>query len=77
MEYIREGDILYIESISRLARRTRDLLSIVQQLQYKKVELVSLKENIDTATPQGRFVLTIPYCDSFHINHVFVECISL
>jgi len=59
MEYIREGDILYIESISRLARSTRDLLSIVQQLQDKKVDLVSLKENIDTATPQGRFVLTI------------------
>lgn len=59
MEYIREGDILYIESISRLARSTRDLLSIVQQVQDKKVDLVSLKENIDTATPQGRFVLTI------------------
>jgi DNA invertase Pin-like site-specific DNA recombinase len=59
MEYIREGDILYIESISRLARSTRDLLSIVQQLQDKKIDLVSLKENIDTATPQGRFVLTI------------------
>lgn len=59
MEYIRDGDILYIESISRLARSTRDLLSIVQQLQDKKVDLVSLKENIDTATPQGRFVLTI------------------
>ncbi|MBZ9637437.1 recombinase family protein [Clostridium sp. FP1] len=59
MGYIREGDILYIESISRLARSTRDLLSIVQQLQDKKVDLVSLKENIDTATPQGRFVLTI------------------
>ncbi|EPY2275528.1 recombinase family protein [Clostridium sporogenes] len=59
MEYIREGDILYIESISRLARSTRDLLTIVQQLQDKKVALVSLKENIDTATPQGRFVLTL------------------
>lgn len=59
MEYIRDGDILYIESISRLARSTRDLLSLVEQLQYKKVDLVSLKENIDTGTPQGRFVLTI------------------
>ena len=35
------------------------MLSIVQQLHDKSVELVSLKENIDTATPQGRFVLTI------------------
>ena len=59
MEYIRDGDTLYIESISRLARSTRDLLSLVQQLKDKNVDLVSLKENIDTATPQGRFVLTI------------------
>ncbi len=59
LEYVREGDVLYIESISRLARSTRDLLALVQTLQEKKVELVSLKEHIDTATPQGRFVLTI------------------
>lgn len=59
LEYVREGDVLYIESISRLARSTKDLISIVQILQDKKVELVSLKENIDTSTPQGRFVLTI------------------
>jgi len=59
IEYIRKGDILYIESISRLARITSNLLSIVQQLHDKNVELVSLKENIDTATPQGRFVLTL------------------
>jgi len=59
LEYVREGDTVYIESISRLARSTRDLLSIVQQLQEKSVDLVSLKENIDTTTPQGRFVLTI------------------
>jgi len=50
LEYIREGDVLYIESISRLARSTRDLLSLVQQLQDKKVELISLKEHIDTTT---------------------------
>jgi DNA invertase Pin-like site-specific DNA recombinase len=59
IEYVREGDILYIESISRLARSTRDLLTLAQTLQEKKVELVSLKEHIDTTTPQGRFVLTI------------------
>ena len=59
MEYVREGDTVYIESISRLARSTKDLLNIVQQLQEKSVELVSLKESIDTTTPQGRFVLTI------------------
>ena len=46
LDYIREGDALYIESISRLARSTKDLLSIVQTLQEKKVDLISLKENI-------------------------------
>ena len=59
LEYVREGDTLYIESISRLARSTKDLLSLVQVLQEKGVDLVSLKENIDTTTPQGRFILTI------------------
>lgn len=59
MAYIREGDIVIVESISRIARNTRDLLSIVSDLSEKKVEFVSLKENIDTATPQGRFMLTV------------------
>lgn len=57
LDYVREGDILYIESISRLGRSTRDLLNIIDVLQSKGVTLVSSKENIDTNTPQGRFVL--------------------
>lgn len=59
LEYVREGDTLYIESISRLGRSTRDLLNIIDVLQQKKVTLVSSKENMDTNTPQGRFVLSI------------------
>lgn len=59
MEYIREGDTLYIESISRLARSTKDLLNIVERLKQKGVAIVSLKENIDTNTPQGKFILTV------------------
>lgn len=48
-----------VESISRIARNTRDLLSIVSELTEKGVEFVSLKESIDTTTPQGRFMLTV------------------
>lgn len=59
IDYIREGDVLYIESISRLARSTKDFLNIVEKLQFKNVELVSLKEKIDTETPQGKFILTV------------------
>ena len=50
---------IVVESISRIARNTRDLLSIVSELTEKGVEFVSLKENIDTTTPQGRFMLTV------------------
>lgn len=59
MEFIREGDTVYITAISRLARSTKDFLKIVQDLQDKGVDLVSSKESIDTGSPQGRFILTI------------------
>ena len=57
MSFIRAGDVVIVESISRIARNTRDLLSIVSDLTEKQVEFISLKENIDTTTPQGRFML--------------------
>ena len=59
MDYVREGDVVIVESISRFARSTKDLLSLVEQLKEKKVAFVSQKENIDTETPQGQFVLTV------------------
>lgn len=59
MAFVRQGDIVIVESISRIARNTRDLLSIVAELTEKAVEFVSLKESIDTTTPQGRFMLTV------------------
>ncbi len=59
MNYLREGDTLYVESISRLSRSVRDLLQTVDKLEKMKVTFVSLKEHIDTSTPQGRFVLVI------------------
>ena len=59
MAFVRDGDTLIVESISRIARNTRDLLTIISNLTEKGVEFVSLKENIDTATPHGRFMLTV------------------
>lgn len=59
MAFVRADDTVVVESISRIARNTRDLLSIVSELTEKGVEFVSLKENIDTTTPQGRFMLTV------------------
>ena len=59
LDFCREGDVIFVESISRMARNTRDLLNIVDKLEEKKVGFVSLKESIDTTTAQGRFILTI------------------
>ena len=59
LAFVREGDIVVIESISRLARSTRDFLNILNELEQKHVTLVSLKEQIDTSTPTGRFLVSI------------------
>lgn len=59
MNYIREGDTIVISDFSRLARSTRDMLNLVDELKTRGVELISLKENIDTSTPQGKFMLTV------------------
>ena len=59
MEYVRKGDTVIVESISRFARNTRDLLELVEQLTVKEVEFVSKKESIDTTTPTGKFMLTV------------------
>lgn len=53
-----QGTVI-VESISRFARNTRDLLELVEQLAAKGVEFVSQKEAIDTATPTGKFMLTV------------------
>ena len=59
MEYVRRGDTVIVESISRFARNTRDLLKLVDRLTAKGVEFVSKKEAIDTTTPTGKFMLTV------------------
>ena len=59
MEYVRKGDTVIVESISRFARHTRDLLELVERLTAKGVEFVSRKEAIDTTTPTGKFMLTV------------------
>ena len=53
------GDVVTVESYSRLARDTRDLLNIIDALNKKGVAFVSQKEQIDTSTPAGRCMLSV------------------
>jgi DNA invertase Pin-like site-specific DNA recombinase len=57
--YVRAGDTVIVTELARLGRSTSDLLHIVDELTAKGVEFRSLKENIDTTTPTGKFTLTI------------------
>jgi len=59
LDYVREGDTVYVLEFSRLARSTKDLLTIVEQLQSKGVNIVSDKENIDSRTATGKLMLTM------------------
>jgi len=56
---VQAGDIVYVHDFSRLARSTRDLLNIVEKLNFNNIHVVSNKENIDTSTPSGKLMLTM------------------
>lgn len=59
MEFVREGDVVEVESISRFARNTKDFLDLMEQLNEKNVQFISHKERIDTSTPQGQFAMVM------------------
>lgn len=59
MNFAREGDEVIVESISRFARNTMDCISLVQELDKKKIKFVSKKESLDTTNPFGVFILTV------------------
>lgn len=56
---MREGDSVVVESLSRLGRSTRDLLNLLDEFDKKGVQLISLKESVDTASPTGKLLVTV------------------
>jgi DNA invertase Pin-like site-specific DNA recombinase len=60
LDQLRTGDVIVVARLDRLARSTRDLLALTEQLQVASVGLRSLREPwVDTTSPAGRMVLTI------------------
>ena len=59
LQFVRKGDTLYIESLSRLSRSTKELLEIIEYLKKKEVILKTYRENIDTETATGMLFITI------------------
>lgn len=56
---LQPGDVVYVHDFSRLARSTKDLLDIVENLNVRNIHVVSNKENIDTNTNSGKLMLTM------------------
>ncbi len=59
LDRITEGDTVVVESLSRLGRSTKDLIELTEIFQSKGVNLVSLKESIDTNSPTGKLLFTL------------------
>lgn len=59
LDRITEGDTVVVESLSRLGRSTKDLIKLTETFQSKGVNLVSLKESIDTNSPTGKLLFTL------------------
>lgn len=57
LDYLREGDMLVITKIDRLARSTRDLHNLVYDLEQRHIGLLVLDQSIDTNTSHGRAFL--------------------
>jgi DNA invertase Pin-like site-specific DNA recombinase len=54
IEYAREGDILVVYKLDRLGRSTKRIIELSEQLEQRGVELVSIRDNIDTTTAVGK-----------------------
>lgn len=59
LEHLREGDVVVIWKLDRLARSLKDLVEIVNEMQEKGAELRSLQDQIDTTTPHGKFTFHV------------------
>ena len=57
LSQLRKDDVVIVYSLSRLGRRTKDLIELIDFFNSKGIALVSLKENIDTNSPIGRAMI--------------------
>ena len=73
MNYLREGDEVYVQDWSRLSRSTKDMLATIEKLNEKGVKLISLKENFDTSTPTGKLMLGLISSINQYEREILIE----
>lgn len=65
LKTVKKGDTVVVWKLDRLGRSTKDLINIVNSFKEKEIGFISLQDNINTSTAQGRFF--------FHVIASFVE----
>src|SRR5918995_5155665 len=56
---ISKGEVLVVVRLDRLARSVSHLLEVIETLEAKRAHFRSLRDPIDTSTPQGMFSLQV------------------
>jgi DNA invertase Pin-like site-specific DNA recombinase len=59
IRFARNGDVLMVTRLDRLARSVADLHGIAKELEGKGVDLIATEQNIDTTTPHGRLMFNM------------------
>ncbi len=59
LNFIRKGDIIIVTKLDRLARSTKDLLNIAEEIKNKKADFKVLNIHLDTKSPTGKLMLTM------------------
>ena len=59
LDYLRDGDVLTVTKLDRIARSVRDLMEMVHRIEEKGAGLRILAMNLDTTTPTGRLMLQV------------------
>lgn len=59
LDFVRDGDVLVVTKLDRLARSMGNLMDIVRVLERKKVGLRILAMNLDTSTPTGKLMMNV------------------
>jgi DNA invertase Pin-like site-specific DNA recombinase len=56
---LKENEWIIIASVSRLARNTKELLELVDEIEKKKAHLIIIDLNLDITSPSGKLILTL------------------
>jgi DNA invertase Pin-like site-specific DNA recombinase len=59
LAYLREGDVFVVTRMSRAMRSLKHMIELAEDLRGRGIDLVVIKQQIDTTSPQGRLVFHI------------------